>query len=101
MILGRAAAIALVGWYLMVPGEDARNPLAKWHICRSYDTAVECQIVIDAHLNVLRRHEQDHSRFKTLTPQEALKEATKEAEWEYEFGSAQCIATDDPRLKGN
>jgi hypothetical protein len=92
-----ADALALVGWYLMVPGESTTDPLTKWRIYRSYDTAAECQIAIEAHLDVLRHHEQDHSRFKALTPQERMNEATKEADWEYEF-SAQCIASDDPRL---
>jgi hypothetical protein len=78
-----------------------KNPITKWDIYRSYDTAAECQIAIDAHMDFITKLEQAHSRFKKLTPQEAEKEATKEARWEYEFGYAQCIATDDPRLKGN
>jgi len=82
----------------MIPGKNTNDSLTKWRVYRSYDTAAECQIAIDAHLDVLRQHEQDHSRFKTLTPQERVKEATKEADWEYEFGSAQCTSTDDPRL---
>jgi hypothetical protein len=96
-----AAAFALVGWYLMVPGEDVKNPIAQLRVYRSYDTASECQAAMDAHRSVLNEHEQDHSRFKKLTPEERVKEATKEAEWEYEFGFAQCVATDDPRLKVN
>jgi hypothetical protein len=98
-----AAALALVGWYLMVPsnGPNARqsDPLSKWRVHRSYDSAEECQAAIDAHRRVLAEHEQDHSRDKKLTPSQRVEEATKEAEWEWEFGPAQCIATDDPRLK--
>jgi hypothetical protein len=93
-----AIALALVGWYLMVPGDNTKDPLIKWRVFRSFDTAIECQTSIDAHLEVLKKHEEDRSHFKTLSPQERLKEATKEAEWEYDFGNAQCIASDDPRL---
>jgi hypothetical protein len=27
-----AAAFALVGWYLMVPGEDVKNPIAQLRV---------------------------------------------------------------------
>ena len=70
MTLHHAAALALVGWYLMVPGENANNPLSKWSIYRSYATAAECQIAIDAHRDVIKQHEEDHTRFNKLTPDE-------------------------------
>jgi hypothetical protein len=105
MSFRHAAALTLVGWYLMVPSDSptARwtDPLAKWQVYRSYDSAEECQAAIDAYRNVLTEHEQDHSRFDNLTPQQRDEEITKEAEWEWMFGPAQCIASDDPRLKGD
>jgi hypothetical protein len=99
MALRHSIALTLIGWYLMVPAESTKNPLSQWRSYRSFDTAEECQTAIDAHLEVLKKHQQDHTRFDRLNPQERLKEATKEAEWEYDFENAQCIATDDPRLK--
>jgi hypothetical protein len=43
-----AAALALVGWYLMIPssmlpaGAAYKEPLRKWQIVRSFDTADDC-----------------------------------------------------------
>jgi hypothetical protein len=78
MKLRHAAALALVGWYLMVPpqtrtwwiGEeryDDAAPLNRWTIEQSFDKAELC---------------------------EAARQATQ-------AGHAVCVATDDPRLKGN
>jgi hypothetical protein len=81
-----AAALALVGWYLMVPplapdGKeiDTTAKLSQWDPSLAFDRADECTNTLDAlmkrapthaaHLNVLRVQ---HSR---------------------------CISTDDPRLK--
>jgi hypothetical protein len=70
------AALALVGWYLMVP------PLVpQWTILDSFDSAEEC---IDAHVKLLR------DRF--------IKNANDEIRLEQAY-SARCIATDNPRLK--
>lgn len=40
-----AAALALLGWYLMVPlvGGDASAPLSQWRTIDSFDTAQECR----------------------------------------------------------
>jgi hypothetical protein len=47
--LRHAAALALVGWYLMVPFPDApgktpnfRAPLSQWNQMGAFDTAVAC-----------------------------------------------------------
>jgi hypothetical protein len=93
-----AAALALVGWYLMIPGDNANSPLGKWHVHRAYDTAEECQIGLDAYRQFLGEREHDSKRFEKLTPQDRVKELEKEVDWEFEFGLAQCIASDDPRL---
>jgi len=49
-MLRRAAALALVGWYLMVPPLTSRtgpikrdSPLSKWETWFAFDTANECQ----------------------------------------------------------
>jgi hypothetical protein len=38
-----AAGLALVGWYLMVPPHEPLQPLSKWEVIRSYDSADQCQ----------------------------------------------------------
>jgi hypothetical protein len=80
--LRHAAALASVGWYLMVPPRENDNsaklrivPLAEW--IDSFDTAKECR---DAGL------EEEHQYAKD--PLEAD-----------EYGTWECIATDDPRLR--
>jgi hypothetical protein len=96
-----AAALALVGWYLMVPlpptkdnlmvppTKDANQidpsvPLPKWVVLRAFDTAAACN---DA---------QDQLRYQVsrLNLQIPVASAASEAA---EF--SQCIASDDPRLK--
>jgi hypothetical protein len=109
MNLRHAASLTLVGWYLMMPPHVVRNghalvgvetaaPLGEWQISDSFDTADDCR----------------DEKWKEV--QEALKwrnskscpEGTDErpftehlstcfgmAGWVY----AQCIPSDDPRLK--
>jgi hypothetical protein len=80
-----AAALALVGWYLMVPLRENDNsaklrvdvPLADWVYVDSFDTAKECR----------NEGVQEEKRY-AKDPLEAD-----------EYGSWECIASDDPRLK--
>jgi hypothetical protein len=91
-----AAALALVGWYLMLPPLHSAElkplpdksylldwktpnrppPLATWEIVGSYDSARECAEA----MSTIRRG--------SSSPPLPL-----------EWGMALCIATDDPRLK--
>jgi hypothetical protein len=92
----QAAAIALIGWYLMVPPQadhqgtlttvpDTAAPLGTWTVEHSFDTAAECE----KRLNQWRA--QGHA-------QEKSKDGT--ATWDINRRiAANCIATDDPRLK--
>ena len=95
MNLRHAAALALVGWYLMLPQMmlqetkdnaavgldqwtivvDKSVPLARWTLFASFDSAAECE-AMQAKLLALPNLE-DHQR--------------------YVYSS--CIASDDPRLK--
>jgi hypothetical protein len=49
MNLRHAAALALMGWYLMVPPFSALNtpdpyaPLNKWRVVHSFETSNECE----------------------------------------------------------
>ena len=89
MNLRHAAALALVGWYLLVPPHgpngrwDPRAPLSKWVMDGSYDTAKECDARyhrdLDLALDMKRKH---------LSPPDIFDEVRAE----------ECIAADDPRL---
>jgi len=76
----RFAAIALVAWYLIVPqslgrvpGPAADAPLSEWRLAAGFKTAELCHAQIN----------------KMLDYHTAL------ADWEH----AQCVPSDDPRLK--
>ena len=89
MKLSHAAVLALVGWYLMVPIPGIDNqPISTWSHIQSYDTAKECE---DGMTEWFERHQRDGFALKGFEPNQ-VKNA---------FLQAECIATDDPRLKGN
>ena len=85
-----AAALALVGWYLMVLPTDNANhidplvPLPRWVVLRAFDTAAACDEAQDQ----LRYHV---SRLNVQIP--VASAASEAAEL------SQCVASDDPRLK--
>jgi hypothetical protein len=90
-----AAALALVGWYLMIPPPHSRSsnsfeqhpPLAQWSVYRKYDSADECEL---SRLNIAGGMLQDPP-----------------ADFVQRFGNnfmsfferAQCIESDDRGLK--
>ena len=84
MNLRHAAALALVGWYLMVPPLDRQSPdefnadapLGHWQTIGSYDTASECE---DTAARLVKNNEKDSLKHERLL-----------------HGS--CVASDDPRL---
>jgi hypothetical protein len=82
-----AAALAIVGWYLMAPPpQDLHAPISKWVMKGSYDTADACfadraLIGGNADLRAIQR------RKAGLTAPDDPDSA------------ALCIASDDPRLK--
>ncbi len=91
VILRHAAALALVGWYLMTPSithpsysvtilGDSSDQISTWTIEQSFDSARECEQV-------------------RQTIEQSLKMKTAMSAHELALLSAQCIATDDPRLK--
>jgi hypothetical protein len=85
-----AAALALVGWYLMVPSMKTRItssqfvPLPKGVVLRGFDTAIACDEAQD----------QPRDRISHLNLQNPGAPAASGAA---EF--SQCIASADPRLK--
>ena len=90
-----AAALALVGWYLMVPpvrpGTDLSDlspqpaPLSQWDTQAAFDTAEECRNFQDYSLKHIPKHIPKH-------------DVVNDAE-RYTTVFGKCIASDDPRLK--
>ena len=90
-----AAALPLVGWYLMVPPPvlhsslpvDLAAPLSKWEIFSTHDSAAEC--------------EQGLVAFYKLSKTEQIANPSDERNRIrfYQLESSQCIASDDSRLK--
>jgi hypothetical protein len=73
----------LLGWYLMIPptsgsGYDASAPLSRWRVFSSHDHAYECE----------------GAKFLNRESARQKNEPIKAA-----LDQAQCIATDDARLK--
>jgi len=84
-----AAAVALAGWYLLLPPWVAQNefdthaPLSKWEVSGRFDTAEHCQLVQKAAVDWYI----DHPR-------------GKEASWHKRlFGAGRCVSDDDPKVE--
>ncbi len=100
-----AAALALVGWYLMMPPfvrtgnevyPDDDAPLSKWRMAGSFDSAGACQQKKDDYIYhpcILVVPAGSVCPQNAIPPENAAERA---ADIE-----ARCIGTDDPRLKGN
>jgi hypothetical protein len=96
MNIRHAAALALVGWYLMEPpavgtppdhlGVNLVAPLSEWTMDDSYDSVEDC------HTALMRQFEiSQHAKCRTENECAVFQTQAK---------MAKCIATDDPRLKG-
>ena len=89
-----AVALALVGWYLMMPPVvpagngwltwDADAPLSQWKTIGSFDTAIQCQADL--------RARREAARTRTGKAGNGLRKFA---------GTLRCVGSDDPRLKGN
>jgi hypothetical protein len=97
MTLRHAAALAVIGWYLMMPPPywsktNPRNaPLRQWTVFGRYDTAQECS---DERTKMIRVQSW---RFFQIW-RKACPTLT-EPSLSLDFKHAQCIASDDPSLK--
>ena len=96
--LRHAAALALVGWYLMIPPDVPHTrkvnldaTLGKWSIFGSYDSADEC--TSDA------MHLHQEARAKGFSAKQLMNPTNDEQHEAVRYETAECIATDDPRLK--
>jgi hypothetical protein len=93
MRLRQVAALALVGWYLMVPPWPVRTsaPLGQWTIVKSFDTATDCEAELS--------RQQAAAKVLTKRVLQNSAQAPKEtAEFAAHWHWATCVATDDPRL---
>jgi hypothetical protein len=97
--LRHAAALALVGWYLMMPpvGENGKNdtgaPLNRSHHRHTFDSAHDCEKALAAARLSEALGIASLSQREGLSEQDALGLGRFSRDW-------QCIATDDPRFKG-
>jgi hypothetical protein len=85
-----AAALAIVGWYLMVPPHPfvaPPPPLSRWSVYHVYDSADKCRYV---RANIASGVLED-------APQDFLERFGNS--FMHVFARARCVATDDPRLK--
>ena len=101
-----AAALALVGWYLMVPPWESCNgafsggpcnpsPLVKWRIVESYDSLSKCEEVKAGWIEKGKMYlAESEVRNRSRTSRMGIDavDATRDM-------SAMCVASDDPRLK--
>ena len=85
-----AAALALVGWYLVVPpsvsklsSERSMAALSHWTIIREFDAEKEC----DAARVESSKGDSTQGEYRGMPAEEIY--------------DAQCIATDDPRLNSD
>src|SRR6266481_5164051 len=88
--------LALVGWYLMVPPlvnapfkVDTEAALASWKVYQTFDTRDECdKSLVSA---------QDKYKHTASAPLGTIKKGSRAFALQMTF--AQCVASDDPRLK--
>ena len=93
MKLRHTAALALAVWYLMLPPStsvytfDAKAPISKWIDFMIYDSARKCEDALTDYRDRAKRYV-----YGVVQPLAAEQIA--------QFRVAQCVSTDDPRLKG-
>ncbi|MGA6971073.1 MAG: hypothetical protein WBY93_05540 [Candidatus Binatus sp.] len=111
-----AAALALVGWYLMVPPPgpprstgantappNHNAPLDQWTIRNSYDSAQACEAAMQKDLdtattNIDKQHHLTEQR-QGLWPNNFSDQEFLVADQLGYAKEAVCISTDDPSLK--
>jgi hypothetical protein len=123
MSFRHAAALALVGWYLIVPpspyGSDgdtrplSQIPLSEWRTQHVFDSAQDCDELLSRWRAIAAKAEKEDREFRAVAqrnPKTGLFEAPPGFKTDpafdkmtldqlYAYEGAECIATDDPRLK--
>ena len=106
MKLRHATALTLLGWYLLMPPmlggnppiypsarPDLAAPLEKWLVTDTFDSASQCRTALASVLEVPKNLDVE----KLTAQQVAQIKESKKGTW---ASSYQCVASDDPRLKG-
>jgi hypothetical protein len=100
-----AAALALVGWYLMIPptpwmssdppksGINPQAPLSEWFLEQSFDTAKECERVRE------KKYVEGSRAMRVLAQSRQIEANPKRASFLFQEMFTRCISTNDPRLK--
>lgn len=92
MKMRHAVALALTGWYLMIPPQldkrtvDQTAPISKWTVYSPHDTADACHL---AQVEQRTIAEQKATQIRDQDVGVVLRQ----------FLESQCIASDDPRLR--
>jgi|SRR5208282_3053136 len=105
MNLRHAVALALVGWYLILPPALATNPnkpdltapLSKWTVHDKMQTATECER--KRRLAVMLAHDPDFKEYGEATARQKRQPWSIEKVREF-IDPLKCISSDDPRLRG-
>jgi len=114
-ILRHTAALALAGWYLILPNPlldgspDTNAPLSAWSQSGIFDRAADCE---QANLKLIQRARQQLSRFekqidsspKNSGPTTEAAAALSTKYNDIKAGAmralfSQCVSSDDPRLR--
>ncbi len=98
-----AAALTLVGWYLMLPpatGQKTSTPISEWRITASYDSAAECEIAKAKGLDeAIKAYRHPQAAIEKYNPPEKMSSVEIQT-LGWQFANDACVSTDDPRLKG-
>jgi len=112
MKLRHAAALALVGWYLMVPPVSAPSgtegarlmteaPVSRWYNHGSFDSAKQCEEAQRSLAVGILKDITDFTKHEGCPDDRPLGKCAGTGPMFETYGAvyaAQCIATDDPRL---
>jgi hypothetical protein len=101
MKIRHAAALALVGWYLIAPPPrtedgtdyDPKAPLSEWQKIGKFETIEECRTYPARLPEIMHGFYVEHPEIGESG--ERRDNAVRKAL----LAQAQCVATDDPRLK--
>jgi hypothetical protein len=102
MNLRHVAVVALVGWYLIAPPPitedtnhyDPKAPLSEWEMIGKFDTIEDCRTY------PVREHEIMHGFYTDPTNHLSESDERRDgAAWDHEMEHAQCVSTDETRLK--
>ncbi|MGO9056161.1 MAG: hypothetical protein ACLQU2_02055 [Candidatus Binataceae bacterium] len=108
MKLRHAAALALVGWYLLISPTTDQNqadleaPLSKWQNAGSFDSASDCEAIRRRVTKDLwSEKDQLEWRFRLKDIKRSGHSPVSYSEYAKRLQGAQCVSSDDPRLKEN